>query len=176
MPFQVFFYHHTYHEKKDGCSFFNMHEVYMALGLAQYLIQQHRVAPQKITILATYTSQLHQFFNERRNGGMRILNDVRITVVDNFQGEENDVIILSLVRNNNNSSVGFLRTANRVCVALSRARNGLYILGNMHLLASTSPVWAHIKQVLMEHGQVGEELPVSCNVHRQFVRKVMLEE
>jgi superfamily I DNA and/or RNA helicase len=55
---------------------------------------------------------------------------VRVTSVDNYQGEENDVIILSLVRNNRGGNVGFLSTDNRVCVALSRARNGLFIFGN----------------------------------------------
>ena len=55
---------------------------------------------------------------------------VRVTTVDNYQGEENDVIILSLVRSNQEGSVGFLGTDNRVCVALSRARNGLYAFGN----------------------------------------------
>ena len=55
---------------------------------------------------------------------------VRVTAVDNYQGEENDVIILSLVRSNQEGSVGFLGTDNRVCVALSRARNGFYAFGN----------------------------------------------
>ena len=55
---------------------------------------------------------------------------VHVTAVDNYQGEENDVIILSLVRSNQEGSVGFLGTDNRVCVALSRARNGFYAFGN----------------------------------------------
>ncbi|PSN31868.1 hypothetical protein C0J52_22820 [Blattella germanica] len=57
-----------------------------------------------------------------------ILKNVQITVVDNFQGEENDIILLSLVRSNKDAKIGFLNTENRVCVALSRARKGLYIL------------------------------------------------
>lgn len=47
---------------------------------------------------------------------------VRVTVVDNFQGEENDIILLSLVRSNEQNKIGFLRTDNRICVALSRAK------------------------------------------------------
>ena len=57
------------------------------------------------------------------------LTDVNITVVDNFQGEENDIILLSLVRSNNEANIGFLKVENRVCVALSRAKIGLYIIG-----------------------------------------------
>ena len=44
---------------------------------------------------------------------------VRITAVDNFQGEENDIILLSLVRSNDKGKVGFLKIENRICVALS---------------------------------------------------------
>lgn len=56
------------------------------------------------------------------------LKDVRITVVDNYQGEECDVILLSLVRSNKDDAIGFLKTDNRVCVALSRARHGKKVL------------------------------------------------
>lgn len=50
---------------------------------------------------------------------------VRLTVVDNFQGEENDIILLSLVRSNDDGNIGFLKIENRVCVALSRAKVSL---------------------------------------------------
>lgn len=49
---------------------------------------------------------------------------IRVTTVDNFQGEENEIIILSLVRSNNGGGIGFLKLENRACVALSRARDG----------------------------------------------------
>ena len=47
---------------------------------------------------------------------------VRVTAVDNFQGEESDIILLSLVRSNEDANIGFLKIENRVCVALSRAK------------------------------------------------------
>jgi helicase required for RNAi-mediated heterochromatin assembly 1 len=50
------------------------------------------------------------------------LPNVKVTTVDNYQGEENDFILLSLVRSNNEDKIGFLEVENRVCVALSRAR------------------------------------------------------
>jgi superfamily I DNA and/or RNA helicase len=46
---------------------------------------------------------------------------VKLTNVDNYQGEENKIIIISLVRSNKEKNIGFLKSANRVCVALSRA-------------------------------------------------------
>lgn len=177
MPLKVFFYHHTNPEKEDGSSFYNLHEVAMALHLALYLVREHGVSPNRITILATYTAQLHQLLNARTKNFVlrKELFHTRMTVVDNFQGEENDIIILSLVRNNNRNSVGFLRIDNRVCVALSRARNGLYILGNIRMLAAASPLWAHMEQVLTEHGEIGEEFPLRCDQHHQTVLKVRMK-
>ena len=58
------------------------------------------------------------------------LGGVRVSTVDNFQGEEAKIVLLSLVRSNAVGNVGFLKEANRVCVALSRAKHGMYILGN----------------------------------------------
>lgn len=144
----------------------------MALNLARYLVRDQQVSPHRITILATYTAQLHQLLETRKQLKCTELTHVRMTVVDNFQGEENDVIILSLVRNNKRNSVGFLRIDNRVCVALSRARNGLYILGNIRMLSTASPLWAHMEKVLTENGEIGEGIPLQCDKHNQTVHKV----
>ena len=146
----------------------------MALQLALYLVREQQVLAHRITILATYTAQLFKLVDSRKNLNLNELAMVRMTVVDNFQGEENDVIILSLVRNNKRNSVGFLRIDNRICVALSRARNGLYILGNMHILVAASPLWAHMENVLMENGEIGEEIPLRCNRNHQTIYKVKL--
>lgn len=84
-----------------------------------------------------------------------MLRDVRITVVDNFQGEENNIILLSLVRSNATAKIGFLAAQNRVCVALSRARNGLYIVGNMDNLTESSMIWKKIKSQLESVNAIG---------------------
>ena len=52
--------------------------------------------------------------------------DVLVTTVDAYQGEENDLVLLSLVRSNDKGTLGFTAVDNRVCVALSRARLGFY--------------------------------------------------
>jgi len=56
-----------------------------------------------------------------------MLKDVKIRVVDIFQGEENDIILLSLVRSN--KEIGLLESEKRLFVALSRAKMGLYVIG-----------------------------------------------
>ncbi|KJZ69945.1 hypothetical protein HIM_10668 [Hirsutella minnesotensis 3608] len=59
-----------------------------------------------------------------------LLKSIRVATVDNFQGEEAKVIIISLVRSNPQQKCGFLSTSNRINVLLSRAQHGMYIIGN----------------------------------------------
>ena len=53
------------------------------------------------------------------------------------QGQENDIILISLVRSNG-EKIGYLSSMNRLCVAISRARCGLYLFGNQFHLAERS--------------------------------------
>ncbi|CAI7788438.1 unnamed protein product [Closterium sp. NIES-53] len=54
---------------------------------------------------------------------------VWLATVDNFQGEESTVIIISLVRHQPDGDIGFLKSPNRTNVLLSRAKHGMYIVG-----------------------------------------------
>ncbi|KAI5201119.1 hypothetical protein E4T39_05341 [Aureobasidium subglaciale] len=93
-----------------------------------------------------------------------IASAVRIATVDNFQGEEAEVVIISLVRSNQEQKCGFLRTSNRINVLLSRAKNGMYIIGNS---ATTQhiPMWAQVLQILQIDGNFGEVLELACSRH-----------
>jgi len=62
-------------------------------------------------------------------------------------------------------SIGFLKSCNRTNVALSRAKHGLYILGNSHILSSRSPMWMSVLEVLEAHDSLGNGLPISCFKH-----------
>ena len=95
-----------------------------------------------------------------------------MTTIDNYQGEENDIILLSLVRSNKSGSIGFLNKGNRVCVALSRARVGLFIIGNLNQLCQKSSLWKKIKQSLVEMDSTGDSLELKCNVHPEMSCKV----
>ena len=77
-------------------------------------------------------------------------------MTDNYQGEENDIILLSLVRSNIEKKIGFLAIHNRICVALSRARCGLFVIGNMNLLAETEDMWTNILKSLDEKNEIGQ--------------------
>lgn len=60
---------------------------------------------------------------------------ITVNTVDGFQGQERDIIIISLVRANENGEIGFLRDLRRMNVAITRARMKLIILGDASTLA-----------------------------------------
>uniref|UniRef100_A0A8C1KBB8 Zinc finger, NFX1-type containing 1 n=1 Tax=Cyprinus carpio TaxID=7962 RepID=A0A8C1KBB8_CYPCA len=158
----LFFVDHDHFEEeiKDGRSHQNPHEAQFVVALCRYLLLQGYNASQ-ITILTTYTGQLHCL---RKLMPSQKFAGVKVHVVDKYQGEENDIIILSLVRSNRQGRVGFLNISNRVCVALSRAKMGLYCIGNMEMLSSVK-LWSNILHTLREQGQVGRALTLSCQNH-----------
>ncbi|XP_034241562.1 NFX1-type zinc finger-containing protein 1-like [Thrips palmi] len=99
----------------------NPHEARFIAALVTYLLLQGYDEKQ-ITILSAYAGQLMYF--RGLESDFPDLRKVRVCNIDNFQGEESDIILLSLVRSNPQNNIGFLKTENRVCVALSRAKHG----------------------------------------------------
>uniref|UniRef100_A0A8C9W6D5 Zinc finger NFX1-type containing 1 n=1 Tax=Scleropages formosus TaxID=113540 RepID=A0A8C9W6D5_SCLFO len=158
----LFFVEHEFPEEEiqDGRSHQNRHEAQFVVALCQYLLYQD-YKPSQITILTTYTGQLHCL---RRMLPASRFAGVKVHVVDKYQGEENDIVLLSLVRSNPEGRVGFLQIANRVCVALSRAKKGLYCIGNMSMLGRVH-LWSSILHTLREHGQMGHHLTLCCQNH-----------
>ena len=159
----LFFVTHSEAEKSvdDTKSKSNEHEASFLSSLCLYLLRQG-YQPTQITVLTMYTGQM---FLLRRMMPKPLFEGVRVTPVDNFQGEENDVILLSLVRSNEQGKIGFLQTHNRVCVALSRARKGLYVVGNMEQMADASSLWNGIIKELKANGQLVDALPLACQNH-----------
>ncbi|KAH7090017.1 AAA domain-containing protein [Paraphoma chrysanthemicola] len=97
---------------------------------------------------------------------------IRLATVDNFQGEEAKVVIVSLVRSNLKKNPGFLKTPNRINVLLSRAQHGMYIFGNMNTTESV-PMWHDVMEILRRDDNIGEELELCCSRHQDapmFVR------
>ncbi|XP_061486653.1 NFX1-type zinc finger-containing protein 1 isoform X2 [Rhineura floridana] len=165
----LFFVEHNYPEEEiqEGKSHQNPHEAQFVVALCRYLLCQDYL-PSQITILTTYTGQL---FCLRKLLPAKTFQGVKVHVVDKYQGEENDIILLSLVRSNPEGRVGFLQTSSRVCVALSRAKKGLYCIGNMMMLSKV-PLWSKILHTLREKGCIGQALQLSCQNHPQTKTEV----
>uniref|UniRef100_A0AAF5PUK5 Intron-binding protein aquarius n=3 Tax=Wuchereria bancrofti TaxID=6293 RepID=A0AAF5PUK5_WUCBA len=112
---------------------------YQNLGEAEYavaLFTYMRILgypAEKISIITTYNGQaslLRDVVQTRCAENPLIGVPHKISTVDKYQGQQNDYIILSLVRTRN---IGHLRDVRRLIVALSRARLGLYVLGRVSL-------------------------------------------
>ncbi|KAG6850946.1 hypothetical protein H0H93_005815 [Arthromyces matolae] len=130
---------------------------------------------------------------------IKVSKRVRLRTIDNYQGEEAKIIILSLVRNAGNtadgqlkqkSTIGFLRSDNRTngnptppineaaayidtrAVALSRAKEGLFILGNAHQLATRSSMWRGVVDELRREDSLSEGIPIACYRHPEEINYV----
>jgi hypothetical protein len=106
----------------------------------------------------------------KRNSKQVVQNDsmkqsLRIATVDNFQGEEAEVVIISLVRSNKLENAGFLKTTNRINVLLSRAKHGMYIIGNADTYANV-PMWSQVLDTLRETESAGTAFSLCCPRHQ----------
>ena len=166
----VCFIDHTETEQQspESTSYFNKYEAQYLAALCRYLLQQCYTAEQ-ITVLSPYMGQVLAL---RKEMPKPEFDGVRITAVDNFQGEENDIILLSLVRSSHHDAhfskrnpIGFLGIENRVCVALSRAKKGLFVMGNFSLLAENNEMWQYMVNIMRNRNKLKTSLTLHCQNH-----------
>ncbi|RDW93807.1 uncharacterized protein DSM5745_01129 [Aspergillus mulundensis] len=93
-----------------------------------------------------------------------LLHALRVATIDNFQGEEARVVVISVVRSNNQNRCGFLRTPNRINVLLSRAKHGMYLIGNSATSRGVD-MWGRVLDMLEKGGNIGEGLELTCPRH-----------
>ena len=162
----LFFIDHSQPETRIDFlqSYSNQHEADFVVALCNYLLLQGYEREQ-ITILTMYTGQL--LLLQEKMPKEKFVG-VKVCAVDNFQGEENDIILLSLVRSNAEGRIGFLGESNRICVALSRARKGFYCIGNFSQLKSQSKLWKDICDDLTTKQAIDDNLQLICKRHRNI--------
>lgn len=149
----------------------NLDEARMIVGFAKYLVQ-NGIMPSQITILSYYKAQLDLIEKElaRVFPGRGASHAVR--TVDGFQGEQNDIILLSLVRSCSGSeriSPGFVENENRAVVALSRAKRGMFVFGCKTILsnsAASQETWGKVLDVFTQQQRIGRSIPLTCANHK----------
>ncbi|KAF2858937.1 P-loop containing nucleoside triphosphate hydrolase protein [Piedraia hortae CBS 480.64] len=172
-----FFMSHNWPEQHDDqMSAYNQREADMIVGFVEYLIYNN-VGPDKITILTFYNGQRKFLLSALRKCPGLAGRFFNVVTVDSYQGEENNIVILSLVRSNENKKIGFLSIDNRVCVALSRAQMGLYIFGDGEVLFNYE-TWAKVINIMAlskkryekpknpPFRRLADYLPVKCDKHQ----------
>ncbi|XP_046846139.1 regulator of nonsense transcripts 1 homolog [Xenia sp. Carnegie-2017] len=122
-------------------------------------------SPADITVICPYNAQVNRMkgkflleANKPSEQYFTKLKEIKITTIDSFQGEENKVILLSLVRSNENQKIGFLSSGNRICVAISRAKCALYIFGNPSVY-TLSEKWAKIIRLFENRKLISFKFP-----------------
>jgi ATP-dependent RNA/DNA helicase IGHMBP2 len=111
----------SYNEKhgSDGSSLQNEGE----LQIAQKLIETEGLNPLHTAFISPYAGQIA--------AAKEILpKQMRISTIDSFQGQEKEIIILSLVRSNDDGDIGFLKDYRRMNVAITRAKEQLFVIGD----------------------------------------------
>ena len=184
----------------------NLYEVEIVVATVRYLLMNGYTSSQ-IVVLTPYLGQLFEINsalskegfrgtvsdrdeNELDMQGVGVISDesatgistlsVRVATIDNYQGEESDIIIASLVRCNPHFVIGFLSEPERVNVLLSRARIGEIIIGSSMTLRNASnrdgrKLWNETLDHLSSHGQIFTDgLPVSCETHGAFPNEPLI--
>jgi len=161
----------------------NMYEAKYLSKLAAYLLRQG-YKKNEIVILTFYDSQVDLIIKYSNKLG---LNNLKVKNIDNYKGEECSIVLLSLVRSNDNYDIGALNSFNKVYTAFSRAKIGFYIIGNIDIIVKGDSllkekydnnkdnnfdlrmlgVWEkiNIKAKILEI--LGEELILVCQNHKK---------
>ncbi len=124
-----------------GCSKVNVKEaVFFVARLEEYVsrIGLERILDERIDfgLISPYKAQVRYMRQiVKRSAVLRQLREVlTVDTIDGFQGQERDVVFISLVRSNDDGSIGFLSDLRRMNVAITRARMKVVVIGNAETL------------------------------------------
>lgn len=128
-------------EGQTATSLFNASEAELTLLTLQAyfeMIGKQRILDERLDvgIISPYRAQVQLLRSRLRKEPFfkPFRHLVSVNTVDGFQGQERDIIVISMVRSNDEGQIGFLRDLRRMNVAITRARMKLIILGDSHTL------------------------------------------
>ncbi len=149
-------------QNSDTLSRINKDEAELLINLFENLVET--LTPEKIReenidigIISPYKNQISYIRHlVKRSKLLRsIKRNISINTVDGFQGQEKDIIMISMVRGNDNGKIGFLNDLRRMNVAITRARMKLIILGDAETL-NHHPFYRKLYEYIKENGKVTE--------------------
>ena len=168
----------------------NAFEADMVFRCVRYLMQQG-YSSEKLVVLTPYVGQLQLLRKILSQENDPILNELDtadliragilpptaasksrrkllLASIDNYQGEESDIVVVSLTRSNENSNIGFMDAPERLNVLLSRARNALIMIGNSQTFIRSrkgNQTWTQLFAMLENGGHIYKGYPLKCEKH-----------
>jgi hypothetical protein len=134
-------------------SFVNNVEARHAASIVRKLAEFFREASirPRVLVIAPYLAQVREL--RRQVEGLGAIDSIHVEVatVDSVQGREADFVVFSVTRSNAEGNVGFLKLDARANVALSRARNGLIIIGDMSFCLATETPFKEVAYYVKKH-------------------------
>jgi len=128
-------------EQSAGRSFKNRGEAKVVVGLLDRIdwVAANKGVVMSVAVLTGYDAQRREILDALSAGELNRVNlAVRVATVDAYQGQEADIAIFSVTRCNEKKEIGFLGSEERVNVALSRARDGLVIVGSTQFVDASA--------------------------------------
>jgi ATP-dependent RNA/DNA helicase IGHMBP2 len=116
------------------------------------LLHRERLLGAKIGIISPYAAQVRYISDQiSEDTDLRAI-DIEVNSIDGFQGQEKQIIYISLVRSNEAADIGFLKDERRLNVALTRAQNKLIVIGDSGTIGS-HPLYADLIDHITATGQ-----------------------
>lgn len=131
---------------EEGVSFYNLREIKIACNIAKDLVASGLIQPHEIAIMAQFREQIKRLRRALRSSTYN-LRDVNVGAVEIYQGSEHKFVIICTTRSRErflegdlDRGLGVVFENRRVCVAMTRAKQGLIVIGNPWILGK-DPVW-----------------------------------
>lgn len=115
-------------QEHRGASIVNVEECKLVKSVLLYINDNHSTV-KDVGVITPYRAQCTHIQSLVED--VPLTYHLKVSTVDGFQGQENDIIVLSLVRSNSESVIGFMDDIRRMNVALTRCKKGLIVIGDM---------------------------------------------
>ncbi len=144
-------------DEKHDTSISNPEEAAFLLKHLAALLQQlasplQDVAAVSVAVIAPYRHQVEVLKELWQHDAIAVGAEVSINTVDSFQGQERDVVYISMTRSNTENSIGFLTDIRRMNVAMTRARKKLVVIGDSATIARHPFYNDFIEYVQLQNG------------------------
>ncbi|XP_050528979.1 NFX1-type zinc finger-containing protein 1-like isoform X2 [Daktulosphaira vitifoliae] len=167
----VFFLDHNCIKEYDFSNNTNLHEANFLISLARYLRLQNYKS-EDILILTSHKNQV--LLMNKLKEESSLVSDINVSLVDNCAINECEIVLLSTIYNKQDSC--YWKHENRIYSSLTRAKIGLYIIGNINNLITQNDLWSSIYSSLKNQNSYGSDLTLECSIHYGTFSKVTTHE